>query len=80
MSTAGQFHDKDFNDWWARTGEWGEEPNQRRGGESGVQLLIPETPEQPLLYSKRQINHMFSSLRYPFGHPTALREKMPYRA
>lgn len=75
MSTAGQFHDKDFNDWWARTGEWVEEPNQRRGGESGVQLLIPETPEQPLLYSKRQINHMFSSLRYPFGHPTALREK-----
>ena len=75
MSAAGQFHDMDFDAWWARTGEWVEEPNQRRGGESGVQLLIPETPEQPWLYSKRQINHMFFSLRYPFGYPTALREK-----
>lgn len=68
-------NDQDFNSWWARTGEWVEEPNQRRGGESGVQLLAPETPEQPWLYSKRQTNHMFYSLRYPFGHPTALREK-----
>lgn len=75
MSAAGQFNDKNFNDWWARTGEWVEEPNKRRGGESGVQLLVPETLGQPLLYSKRQINHMFSSWRYPFGHPTALREK-----
>ena len=69
-----------FNNWWARTGEWVEEPNQRRGGESGVQLLIPESPEQPRLYSKRQINHMFSSLRYPFGHPTAVREKNAIQA
>lgn len=68
-------NDQDFNSWWARTGEWVEEPNQRRGGESGVQFLAPETPEQPWLYSKRQTNHMFYSLRYPFGHPTALREK-----
>lgn len=68
-------NNQDFNSWWARTGEWVEEPNQRRGGESGVQLLAPETPEQPWLYSKRQTNHMFYSLRYPFGHPTALREK-----
>ncbi len=75
MSAAEIFHQEDFSTWWARTGEWVEEPNQRRGGESGVQLLQPLTPEQPLLYSKRQINHMFVSLRYPFGHPTALREK-----
>lgn len=80
MSTAGQLHDKDFNDWWARTGEWVEAPNQRRGGESGVQILVPETPEQPWLYSKRQINHMFFSLRHPFGHPTALREKNAIQA
>lgn len=49
MSTAGQFHDKDFNDWWARTGEWVEAPNQRHGSESAVQLLIPETLKLPLL-------------------------------
>ena len=78
MSATEKFHQSDFNAWWQRSGEWVEEPNQRRGGESGVQLLQllqPLTPEQPLLYSKRQINHMFVSLRYPFGHPTALREK-----
>lgn len=75
MSATGQLNDMDFDVWWARTGEWVEEPNQRRGGQSGVQLLIPETPEQPFLYSKRQINHTFFSLRHPFGYPTALREK-----
>jgi len=69
-----------FNQWWQRTGEWVEEPNQRRGGESGVQLLLPETAGQPLLYSKRQVNHMFSSLRYSCGHPTALREKNAIQA
>ena len=42
-------NNQEFDNWWARTGEWVEEPNQRRGGESGVQLLIPETAEQPLL-------------------------------
>jgi len=80
MNAALETTEKEFNHWWARTGEWVEEPNQRRGGESGVQLLIPESPEQPKLYSKRQINHMFSSLRHPFGHPTALREKNAIQA
>ncbi|MDY0205838.1 MAG: lipopolysaccharide kinase InaA family protein [Pseudomonas sp.] len=75
MSTTGQLHEQDFNDWWARTGEWVEAPNQRRGGESGVQILVPESPEQPWLYSKRQIGHRFISLRYPLGRPTVLREK-----
>lgn len=36
-----------FNHWWLRTGAWVEPPNQRRGGESGVQILAPITPEQP---------------------------------
>jgi len=75
MKTTQKLALQAFNDWWTRTGEWVEEPNQRRGGESGVQLLIPENTDQPRLYSKRQINHTYSSLRYPFGHPTALREK-----
>lgn len=72
--------DQEFHDWWGRTGEWVEEPNQRRGGESGVQLLTPSTADLPRLYSKRQINHTYSSLRYPFGHPTALREKNAIQA
>lgn len=75
MSTAGQLHDNDFNDWWARTGQWVEAPNQRRGGESGVQILAPNAAGQPWLYSKRQIGHHFFSWRYPFGRPTILREK-----
>ena len=28
-----------FEQWWQLQGEWVEEPNQRRGGESGVQRL-----------------------------------------
>jgi hypothetical protein len=64
-----------FNAWWSRTGEWVEAPNQRRGGESGVQILAPSTAGQPLLYSKRQVGHRFISWRYPFGRPTVLREK-----
>ena len=80
MSAAGQLHDQDFNDWWQCTGEWVEAPNQRRGGESGVQRLAPETAGQPWLYSKRQIGHHFISWRYLFGRPTALREKNAMQA
>ena len=53
MSATGQSSYKDFNDWWQRTGAWVEAPNQRRGGESGVQRLAPVTAGQPWLYSKR---------------------------
>jgi hypothetical protein len=64
-----------FEHWWNTHGEWVEEKNQRRGGESGVQLLPPLQPGKPPLYSKRQIGHLFRSLRHPFGLPTALREE-----
>lgn len=64
----------DFKTWWQRTGQWVEAPNQRRGGESGVQILPPSAAGMPWLYSKRQIGHQFFSLRYPFGRPTAWRE------
>lgn len=69
-----------FNHWWLRTGAWVEPPNQRRGGESGVQILAPITPEQPWLYSKRQVGHRFISWRYPLGRPTILREKKAMQA
>lgn len=61
-----------FDYFWQREGEWVEEPNQRRGGESGVQRLCDETGH--LLYAKRQIGHIYRSLLHPFGRPTVLRE------
>lgn len=67
---------KSFEEWWNTTGSWVEEPNQRRGGESGVQILRPNTPDQPTLYSKRQVGHSFRSLCYPFARPTVFREKI----
>ncbi|MBU2712317.1 lipopolysaccharide kinase InaA family protein [Zooshikella harenae] len=61
-----------FEDWWQCKGTWVEPPNQRRGGESGVQHIL--FPEQVQLYCKRQQGHLYHSLRYPFGRPTILRE------
>jgi len=59
--------------WWSVTGEWVEEPNNRRGGFSGVQrVVLPQSGE--CYYVKRQRNHLFRSVRYPTGRPTLLRE------
>tara|TARA_R110001599_G_scaffold42551_17_gene128222 strand:+ start:250 stop:972 length:723 start_codon:yes stop_codon:yes gene_type:complete len=69
------FRQSGFERWWSMEGEWVEEQNQRRGGESGVKLLPPLKPGQPPLYSKRQVGHLFRSLRHPFGLPTVLREE-----
>ena len=60
-----------FSDWWAREGDWVEEPNERRDGNSGVQRL---TDQDPTLYLKRQTGHLSRSLRYPLGRPTVVRE------
>ena len=67
MADAGE-----FEHWWQLQGEWVEEPNQRRGGESGVQRLQTSTG---LLYAKRQVGHLYRSLAHPFGRPTVLRER-----
>lgn len=61
-----------FEQWWRREGEWVEAPNRRRGGESGVQRLRAE--DGRVYYVKRQVGHIFRSLRHPFGCPTVLRE------
>lgn len=62
-----------FDIWWQIQGEWVEEPNNRRGGYSGVQRI---EKEGTLLYAKRQTGHIHRSLRYPFGRPTVLREQV----
>lgn len=60
-----------FNDWWEVEGSWVEPPNTRRGGFSGV---IKTVVNGEVVYIKRMENHLYHSLRYPFGLPTIMRE------
>ena len=62
-----------FDFYWQQQGEWVEEPNQRRGGESGVQRI--HDAKDRTLYVKRQVEHTYRSWRYPLGRPTVLRER-----
>jgi len=62
-----------FDYFWNQRGEWVEEPNQRRGGESGVQRIL--STNGGLLYAKRQTGHIYRSLLHPLGRPTVLREQ-----
>jgi len=61
-----------FDYFWNQRGEWVEEPNVRRGGESGVQRVMGSDGQ--LLYVKRQTGHIHRSLQHPFGRPTVMRE------
>ncbi|MDO8697007.1 MAG: InaA protein [Pseudomonadales bacterium RIFCSPLOWO2_12_59_9] len=62
-----------FDQWLALPGEWVEEPNLRRGGESGVKRVMSSTGK--LLYRKQQVGHIYRPLLHPFGYPTAMRER-----
>ncbi|WP_053148084.1 lipopolysaccharide kinase InaA family protein [Pseudomonas sp. P97.38] len=62
-----------FDYFWSLQGEWVEEPNVRRGGESGVQRITSKDGD--LLYAKRQTGHIYRSWLHPFGRPTVLREQ-----
>lgn len=62
-----------FDYFWRQQGEWVEEPNRRRGGESGVQRVMSASGR--LLYCKRQTGHIYRSWLHPFGRPTVLRER-----
>ena len=62
---------EEFQRWWDTEGDWVEEPNERRKGMSGVQRI---ERDGKTLYVKRQVMHLFHSLRYPFGRPTIVRE------
>ncbi|WP_213878859.1 lipopolysaccharide kinase InaA family protein [Pseudomonas sp. dw_358] len=70
---GGPSTDKRFDYFWNQRGEWVEEPNRRRGGESGVQRIHATHGE--LLYAKRQTGHIYRSWMHPFGRPTVLRER-----
>ncbi|WPO99152.1 lipopolysaccharide kinase InaA family protein [Pseudomonas sp. HR96] len=70
---SGATADQRFEYFWAQRGEWVEEPNVRRGGESGVQRIHAGNGE--LLYAKRQTGHIYRSWLHPFGRPTVLRER-----
>ena len=61
----------EFDQWWATEGDWVEEPNYRRNGMSGVQCVERDGKK---LYVKRMTQHLFRSVRYPFGRPTIVRE------
>lgn len=69
-----------FDRWWSSAGTWVEPANQRRGGESGVQLLTHRDVGHLPLYCKRQVGHIYRSLLHPLGRPTVLRERDAYRA
>lgn len=74
LDKTGQF----FDQWWHTVGEWVEQPNLRRGGESGV-LRIKDR-EGKTLYIKRQENHIYRDVLHPFGQATIIREYNAYCA
>lgn len=61
----------DFEGWWSVPEQWVETPNHRRNGWSG---MIRARIGEQTYYVKKQCNHLYRSLRHPFGWPTALRE------
>jgi hypothetical protein len=70
--------DEAFKQWLAVPGEWVEEPNVRRGGQSGVKRIM--TTDGKMLYRKQQVGHTFRSLKHPFGYPTCMRESVALKA
>jgi hypothetical protein len=66
-----------FDALWQLQAGWFEEPNQRRGGWSGVaRYELPKTDGRArVIFLKRQENHKIFSWRHPIaGIPTFLRE------
>ena len=70
-------HLNNFDALWQLQAEWFEEPNQRRGGWSGVARYELPKPDGDarVMFLKRQENHKIFSWRHPIdGIPTFLRE------
>lgn len=68
----------EFNHWWNAAGDWVEEPNERRGGTSGVKRA--RAADGAMIYVKLQTGHLYRSLSHPLGRPTVLREADALRA
>ncbi|HPT51514.1 MAG TPA: lipopolysaccharide kinase InaA family protein [Accumulibacter sp.] len=63
----------DFDAWWSLPVDWHEEPNERRGGWSGVSRCV--LADGTAVFLKRQENHLCRTLRHPWrGIPTFYRE------
>lgn len=63
----------DFESLWRLETDWFEEPNQRRGGWSGVSRMLLALPQggEAGVYLKRQENHVRKTPAHPFaGIPT----------
>jgi hypothetical protein len=77
VQPAGEFRhmsgQSGFAHYWQTKGDWVEEPNRRRGGESGVQRVM--LADDHMIYVKRQVGHIYRSPLHPFGRPTVLRER-----
>jgi hypothetical protein len=77
---------RSFADFWKLQATWFEEPNQRRGGWSGVARCELKLPEggTTRVFLKRQENHITRTFAHPVrGEPTFVREFeniMRYRA
>jgi len=67
----------DFEAIWQQDIGWFEEPNQRRGGWSGVSRLEVELPDgsQTAVFIKRQLNHVTRTWRYPLRGITTFRRE-----
>ena len=66
-----------FAQLWAKQIDWFEEPNQRRGGWSGVGRLqlVGKTGESQVFFLKKQQNHGRRTWQHPIqGEPTFRRE------
>ena len=62
-----------FESLWQLDADWFEEPNQRRGGWSGVSRVVLALPEggEVAVFLKRQENHLRKTRAHPFrGIPT----------
>ena len=68
---------RSFDDFWNVQAEWFEEPNQRRGGWSGVARCELKRPDGGVvrMFLKRQENHVTKTLLHPIrGMATLARE------
>src|ERR1051325_1758321 len=68
---------RSFADFWKLQATWFEEPNQRRGGWSGVARCELKLPEggTTRVFLKRQENHGTRTVAHPIpGVPTFVRE------